>query len=373
MPLKRIPRFEDYSEVYFADACEELETAAEHGEVTLRSLVRGTYPGRRLASGVAEGVRTVGYWNANRPQSWGLDWHRNEGIEITHLERGSLAFATHKRKWSLRPGQITVTRPWQEHRVGDPLVGASHLRWLIIDVEVRRPHQPWKWPSWIGLSKTDLTRLTNHLQHNEHPVWEGDPAISAAFHALEDVADHPDSPTMESALRLSTSNLLLALLRAFDSRPVTSDERLTSPRRAVQMFLSELDDHVDHAWTLEEMAAACSMGRSQFSSRCRELTNMSPLEFLTYRRIELAASELLSAPSRSITDIAFAHGFQSSQYFATTFRRQRGKSPREHRAAGPTTERTRARQPSPPPELSVQDLPVASGERPVRARSLASR
>lgn len=317
--------------MYFADACEPLEAAAEKEEVILRALVRGSYPGCKLPKGVAEGVRSVGYWNANRPQHWGLDWHRNEGIEITQLERGSVAFATRDQDWMLKPGQITVTRPWQQHHVGNPLVGASHLRWIILDVGVRRPHQPWKWPSWIGLSRHDLDRLTRLLQHNENPVWDGDAAIRSAFASLEDAANHPGSRTLESELHLSTSNLLLALLRALDSLPVSSDEGLTSPRRAVEMFLSELDRHVDHTWTLEEMAAACGMGRSQFSSRCRELTNMSPVEYLTFRRVELAARELLSSPSRSITDIAFAYGFQSSQYFATVFRKQIGQTPRSYR------------------------------------------
>lgn len=333
MRTQRAPRFRDYSEVYFADACIALDAAAEQGEVELQALARGTYPGWPLPKGVAHGIRSVGYWNAARPQRWGLDWHRNEGIEITHLARGAVTFATRDQAWSLQPGQITVTRPWQEHRVGDPLVRASHLRWIIIDVEVRRPHQPWRWPSWINLSKSDLDRLTRLLQHNEQPVWEGDEAIGTAFSQLEETANHPESRTMESELRLYTSNLLLALLRALDSRPVASNEALRSPTRAVQMFLSELDDHLDHPWTLEEMAKACGMGRSQFSTRCRELTNMTPLEFLTYRRIESAATQLLTSPTRSVTDVAFAVGFQSSQYFATTFRRQMKVSPSEYREA----------------------------------------
>lgn len=330
----RAPSFKDYDEVYFADACESLEDAARQGEVTLRALARGPYPGHPLPRNVVEGVSTVGYWNASRPQRWGLDWHRNEGIEITYLDRGSLAFATRDREWDLRPGQITVTRPWQEHRVGTPLVGASHLRWIIIDVGVRRPHQVWNWPSWVGLSETDLSRLTVLLQQNENPVWGGDPVIRAAFHSLEDSANHPESRTLESELRLSTSNLLLALLRALESLPVRADESLTSPKRAVQMFLSELDGHLDHQWSLEEMARACGMGRSQFSTRCREITNMTPLEFLAFRRVKVAAEELLSEPARSITDIALAVGFQSSQYFATIFRKQLGVSPRQYRTIG---------------------------------------
>jgi AraC family L-rhamnose operon regulatory protein RhaS len=332
------PQFHDYSTVYFADACDPLEEAARQGEVTLRALARGTYPGQQLDEHVAPGVRTVGYWNAARPQHWGLDWHRNEGIEICHLNRGNLSFATREREWELRPGQITVTRPWQEHRLGSPDVGASHLRWIIIDVQVRRPHEPWKWPSWINLSAPDLNRLTSLLQQNENPVWGGDPGLRAAFHSLEDTVNNPTSRTIESELRLYTNNLLLSLLRALDLLPVPADDSLTSPKRALQMFLDELDEHLDHTWTLEEMAAACGMGRSQFSTRCRELTNMTPVEFLTFRRVQRASEALLNDPRRTITDIAIQFGFQSSQYFATTFRKQFGLSPRQYRLGVSTTD-----------------------------------
>ncbi len=39
-------------------------------------------PAPRSVGRAAE-VRTVGYWNAKHDQGWGLDWHRNEGIELT--------------------------------------------------------------------------------------------------------------------------------------------------------------------------------------------------------------------------------------------------------------------------------------------------
>ena len=78
------------------------------------------------------GIRTVGRWDARHDQRWGLDWHRNEGIELTLLSRGRLAFATDAGEQVLRPGDLTVTRPWQRHRVGAPFVTPGRLHWLIL-------------------------------------------------------------------------------------------------------------------------------------------------------------------------------------------------------------------------------------------------
>lgn len=311
---------------------EGLEAASLRGEVTMRALARGAYPGARLPEGLVPGVRSVGYWDAKRPQLWGLDWHRNEGIEITFLERGSLAFATRGQDWLLHPGQFTVTRPRQDHRVGSPLVGASRLCWLVLDVDLRRPHEPWRWPSWVGLSEADLARIATLLRGNESPVWDGGSAMRAAFKSLAEVADDPNSRTLESELRVHVSRLLLAMLHDLEVRPSCPQIRADAGRHAVKQFLEELDRSIERAWTLDKMAAACGMARSQFSSRCRQLTNMSPSEYLAHRRVELAAEELRSAPHRSITDVAYQYGFSSSQYFATTFRRQKGCSPREYRA-----------------------------------------
>ena len=326
------PRFTDYDAVYFADACEPLESAVAAGRVDLCAFVHGAYPGTRLAESVLPGVGSAGFWNAPKLQDWGLEWHRNEGIEFTILDRGSLEFSTRGGDWLLEPGQFTITRPWQEHRVGRPYVTASRLSWVILDVNVRRPHQEWVWPSWVNLAPSDLHRLTALLQNNESPVWQPDGAVAAAFDQLRAIVQRPQSPMLESELRLVITQLLLGVLgaasRASAELPVNVE--LRSPRRAVRMLLDELDSHLDHPWRLQDMASAAKLGRSQFSRYCRELTNMTPVEYLTSRRIELA-SRLLRESDATITEIAMEAGFQSSQYFATVFRRHTGRSATEFR------------------------------------------
>lgn len=334
----RPPKFRDYDAVYFADACEPLERAVEEHRIDLHTMVHGAYPGTVLPDDVLTGVGSVGFWDAVKPQDWGLEWHRNEGIEITFLDRGSVEFSTRDAEWTLEPEQFTVTRPWQEHRVGRPNIGASRLHWIIIDVGVRRPHQEWVWPEWINLAPADLDRLSSMLQHNEAPVWAPDPAISRSFAQLRQIVLNPDSAIFESELRLAITQLLLSLLgaanRTMAHKP--TDSALRSPRRAVRMLLEELDGHLNHPWTLAEMASAARLGRSKFSQFCRELTNMTPIEYLTSRRVALAA-RLLTETSLSITDIAIESGFQSSQYFATVFRRQMGVSASEYRLSATVT------------------------------------
>lgn len=316
---------------YYADTCDPLRRAVERGEVHLRARVHGAYPGLPLPADTMLEVRTVGHWDADHDQSWGLDWHRNEGIEFTYVARGRVAFGLDDQAFPLRSGDLTITRPWQRHRVGAPRVTASRLHWLILDVGVRRPNQPWKWPSWLVLSGADLADLTAALSHNEQPIWQADEAIAHYFEKLSEAAAATDARTGESHLKLYVNGLLLALLDLLRRNQPPLDPSLSSTQRAVELFLAALPEHVDQEWSLASMAAACGLGRSRFTYYCRRITNMSPSEFLTRCRVEAAAALLLNRRELSVTEVALRSGFGSSQYFATIFRDLVGRSPRDFR------------------------------------------
>lgn len=319
-------------EVYHADRCEPLRAAVRRGEVQLKALVRRGYPGQPFAPQMLPEVSTVGWWDASTAQCWGLDWHRNEGIEIGYLSRGRLDFLVDQESFVLQNGHMTITRPWQKHRVGNPAVGASRLHWLILDVGVRRPNEPWRWPRWLILSKADRERLTTLLSHNEQPVWRANDEIAASFEKMARLVDTSEPALAETKLQLCVNELFVNLLDLLQSKNAVLNADLTSARRTVEIFLSALPQHVDKEWSLAEMARQCGLGTSAFTSYCRQITNAPPAKYLARCRIENAKRLLRQQPEMSITDVAFDCGFQSSQYLATTFRRFEGVSPREFRA-----------------------------------------
>ena len=87
---------------------------------------------------------------------------------------------------------------------------------------------------------------------------------------------------------------------------------------------------LDLAWLEEPLPAEDISGHRHL----REHTNSTPIEYLTRCRLEHACSLLQSEPARSVTDIALACGFETSQYFATVFARHFGRSPRIWRDEG---------------------------------------
>ncbi len=319
------------TETYEADKCGPLRGAIRRGEVQIAAFSRRGYPGRLLPPSVLPELSTVGFWDATGPQNWGLDWHRNEGIELTYLARGRTAFLVDKESFVLESGAVTITRPWQQHRVGNPLVGPSRLCWLILDVGVRRPDQAWQWPDWLVLSPTDLRRLTTLLSHNEQPVWPGNEEIGAAFEKLAHFIRTSSPQTCQTRLQLHINELLVTLLELLETRSVNLDAHFISTRRTVELVLEGLTKHLDQPWTLTEMAHHCGLGTSAFAQYCRQVTNLPPMKYLAHCRVEAARQLLSRDPKMSITDVALTCGFQTSQYFATVFRQFTGRSPRDYR------------------------------------------
>jgi AraC family L-rhamnose operon regulatory protein RhaS len=133
-------------------------------------------------------------------------------------------------------------------------------------------------------------------------------------------------------MAVKINELLLLILDLLRSQHLRLDPFLAGSRRTVQLFLDDLVAHRDNlafAWTVEMMAADCGLKSTQFVYYVRQLTNMAPMHYLNHRRLGLAAKLLREAPSMSVTEVAFACGFSSSQYFATLFRRRFKASPKE--------------------------------------------
>ena len=332
-PQKTNPRatYHAAGKIFVADSCRSLVAAAEVGSVKLHALGRAGYPGRRLPSGELPGLRSVGTWDAASAQNWGLPLHRNEGIEISFLASGEISARIENRFEPLRHDQFLVTRPWQPHQLGNPHVGASRLIWLILDVGVRRPHQDWRWPAWIVLSRADRAELTRCLRQNEQFIWPGSPDIRRCFLGIARAVEENKNASDVSRLAVLINEVLLAVLDNFRARRIPLRQSLASAERTLQQFIAELDHTLADPWSLEKMAASCNLGVTQFVYHFRQATNRTPARYLMEARVRRAAQLLIREPLRPVTDIAMDSGFASSQYFTNVFTRQMGDSPRSYR------------------------------------------
>ena len=84
------PIYTNQDETYQADTCQPLLQAAARERSGSRPWSTAIIPGGRCRVRPCPGSRPSATGTPNEPQTWGLAWHQNEGIELTLLERGSL-------------------------------------------------------------------------------------------------------------------------------------------------------------------------------------------------------------------------------------------------------------------------------------------
>jgi AraC family L-rhamnose operon regulatory protein RhaS len=330
------PIYQSGADRFEIDNCAPQLKAMREGKIELQALSKGHYPGKRMNSNILPGLLNVGFWSCRRVQDWGLNPHRNEGIEIVFLETGGMDFEVDGRKYALQAGHLSLTRPWQLHKLGDPHIGRGRLYWLILDVGARRPNQEWSWPSWVVLDPRDLAVLTRKLRHGERSIWMTNPRVRGVFHDLADCVLRWNEPRMASRLAVVVNRVLVELLETLSEHHAEESPALGSRRRTVELFLKDLADNPASSaepWTLDAMSRQCGMGVTAMAGYCRELVNNGPMAYLNLCRLEHAARALRARPGDSITTIALWAGFNSSQYFATTFRKRYRMTPLAYRNA----------------------------------------
>jgi AraC-like DNA-binding protein/mannose-6-phosphate isomerase-like protein (cupin superfamily) len=101
----------------------------------------------------------------------------------------------------------------------------------------------------------------------------------------------------------------------------------------VWLELSEfIDENISKELTLETLAKKCFYNPSYLSRAFKENFGVSPIEYITKKRVQLAAA-LLDDTSMSLEEIQAKVGFSDSGRFARTFTKHTGISPSKYRSS----------------------------------------
>lgn len=98
--------------------------------------------------------------------------------------------------------------------------------------------------------------------------------------------------------------------------------------------LSALHDRPAEPWTLERLAAECSVSRATLARRFTALVGGPPMTYLTEWRLSIAA-DLLADGGRSVEGVARDVGYSNAFAFSTAFKRAHGQSPGAFRRRRP--------------------------------------
>lgn len=138
----------------------------------------------------------------------------------------------------------------------------------------------------------------------------------------------------ERGFELESVSAILSILKALvksdcltETEPMYSPSKLKPFNKATTYIEQNFNQHI----TLEELATHCGISSTYFSEYFKNITNMTPFDYINKYRINHAA-EMLLYTKKPITEIALSCGFNDLSYFSKTFRLQKGKTPRQYRA-----------------------------------------
>lgn len=94
--------------------------------------------------------------------------------------------------------------------------------------------------------------------------------------------------------------------------------------------LSAVHREPGHPWTLEKLASLAGMSRTAFSTRFSQLMTMTPLNYITHWRMQVAREELVNSDD-AIIEIAEKVGYQSEAAFSRVFKKHHTQAPATYR------------------------------------------
>lgn len=150
------------------------------------------------------------------------------------------------------------------------------------------------------------TLLNRISEENEHPIEYSDPLVE-----------------------LLLCQLLIELWRGQPDEKNPQEEKDARLTKLLRHLNSHCDEEID--W--EQLATRFEIPLRTLSRKITDLTGMSPNAYLLRLRL-CRAMRMLKETDKTVTEIAFACGFNDSNYFTSRFHREIGMTPLKYRRHG---------------------------------------
>jgi AraC family transcriptional regulator len=106
----------------------------------------------------------------------------------------------------------------------------------------------------------------------------------------------------------------------------------TLPRARLRAVVEYIEEHLDAAPSLEEMAAVARLSVYHFARQFKRATGLPPHRYVILRRVERAKQLLQCGGDLSLAELAARAGFCDQSQFSHHFKRLLGVTPGQFRA-----------------------------------------
>ena len=239
--------------------------------------------------------------------------------EICYIVHGGVDWWVKDEMFEIRPGNIFITFPGEEHGGLHDIMNPCELFWTQIRFDPKK--------NLPGLSKKETHSIIEQYDNIKHRIFPASSEVPILFKKLID--DHRIRSQYSPVLARTTFvALLVAVIRSYlDHHDRKPSESLSNP---IKTACRIMENHLEQEIRIEELAQKVGLSTTAFYKRFADELHLTPGEYLAQRKIH-QAKILLRQSKLNITTIAHRLGYSSSQYFATIFKKTTGLTPGQFR------------------------------------------
>ncbi len=258
----------------------------------------------------------VCYWNI--AQAYAFKWHYHPEYELTYIEESRGRRLVGDQIAPYQEGGLVLLGPNLPHSwTSEGFVGEN--RALVVQFSA----------SIFDFDLVEMGDIQELLDRSRRGVRFNLPfahKIGAAMKKMDRQTGFPKLMMLYEVLDKLAQSWEFELIASVFYEPVLGKKN----EERMDEICRYLHQHFTDYISLEKIAAVASMTETSFCRFFKRMTGQTFTEYLNELRIGHAC-RLLAESTRTISEIAYGSGFNSSTHFNRVFFRQKGQSPSHYR------------------------------------------
>lgn len=205
-------------------------------------------------------------------------------------------------------------------------------------LEKLRAHTPDLIVSDVMMPRMD--GLTFAREVKKHPTWKNIPFITVSAIGDETekvntlrigIDDYLVKPFFAEELRVRVQNLIYNYSERITSQAEPQEEEISHEEKTLKKLEKEVYDNIDDSnFNVIRLAEAASMSERQLYRYIREMTGLTPANFIKEIRLQRAMDLIQKKVYKRTSQLSYAVGFPQPAYFSTVFKKRFGRLPAEY-------------------------------------------
>jgi len=287
------------------------------------------------------------YYRARLSGQWGVDMPKDSKMARFHIVTEGdfwLKVEGNKDKTKVSAGDIVIIFHGKQHLIlKNKKIKAIQAK---VFLEKANKHIPGELLEYKN-GKDETTNIICghfHFQNNKlHPVIKNLPTL---IHIKKEDNDHSPwlntildfidfeskllKPGKRTLIKKLTEVIFIQAIRVFLENNNNSNILNLINDQQISRSIDAIHSSPEKKWTLNDLALVAGLSRTVYSKRFKKISGMTPHNYLTSWRMEMARNLILNT-DKSTGEIAETVGYQADEHFQKAFKKENGLTPSRYR------------------------------------------